>query len=334
MALTQPDSRRALGSFVAGTFGLVCAGIGAASRSGLDSATFLACNLIVIPAALLCRLPHSEHSNGRDKSWRRRRAAVCLGMALASGIWGQEAVLRDLWTSVDAAATSQVSGPEYEAADTAVSTAAHAASPAAPLAAVLAHLFLCLGLFRALFRKQTAPIPNGPAPDGIHLAVPGVVVATSAGLFVPVLLALQPQLSGRRADDGFAAADLLARLCRPGMTGLLMLLALLLAWLLVVKSPEASPRLENSFGSLARLCRRGFYIDEACWICCGLPLSICANVLRFLEHHVWERELLWGDDGTLLVPDADSGGEGRSLMPVLALFVAAGAVLVILLLEG
>jgi NADH:ubiquinone oxidoreductase subunit 5 (subunit L)/multisubunit Na+/H+ antiporter MnhA subunit len=336
LALTQSDSRRALASFVAGTLGLVCAGIGAAGGSGLESATFLASNLIVMPAALLCLLPHSEHANGRDKSWRRRRAAVCLGMALGSGIWGQEAVLRDLWTAADAAAASQRPPPEMAATDMPPSTASHASSAAAPLAAVLAHLLLSLGLFRTLFRSRPESIPNGTNdPDGFRITIPGVVILSiSAVLLVPVLYGLQPRLSGQQANDGFAATDLLMRLCRPGMTGLLMILALLLAWLLVAKSPQSSARLENTFGSLARLSRRGFYIDEACWISCGLPLSICANVLRFLEHHVWERELLSGDDGTLVAPDADSGGEGRSLMPVLALFVAAGAVLVILLLEG
>jgi hypothetical protein len=160
-------------------------------------------------------------------------------------------------------------------------------------------------------------------------------MSISAGLFVPVLFALQPQLSGRNMNDSLAAADLLARLCMPGMTGLLMLLALLVAWLLVVKSPRAGARLENAFGSLARLSRRGFYIDEACWICWGLPLSICGDVFRFLEHHVWEREFFSGDDGIVAPTEADSGGaaDGRSLTPVLALFVAAGAVLVILMLE-
>ncbi len=338
LALTQPDSHRALASFVAGTLGLVCAGLGAANGSGLESATFLASNLIVMPAALLCLLPQSENRNGREATRRGRRVAVCLAMALASGIWGQEAVLRDLWTSVDAAATLQSPPPETEATDTAPSTAPHASSPAAPLAAVLAHLLLCLGLFRALLRSRLEPTRIGTGcADGFHCSVSGVVlIAISGGLFVPVLFSLEPQLSGRPMDDGLTAAGLLVRLCGPGMTGLLMMLALLLAWLIVVKSPEAGTRLESAFGSLARLSRRGFYIDEACWICCGLPLSISGNVFRFLERHVWERELLPGGDETLAAPDADSRGavEDRSLIPVLALFVAAGAVLVILLLEG
>jgi len=112
------------------------------------------------------------------------------------------------------------------------------------------------------------------------------------------------------------------------------LLALLLAGFHSRASGDARARLKRAFSSLSRLSRRGFYVDEMFWICCGLPLSICANVCRFLEQHVWERELLSGDNGVPPVPDADAALEGRSPMPVMALFVVAGAVLVILLLEG
>jgi formate hydrogenlyase subunit 3/multisubunit Na+/H+ antiporter MnhD subunit len=338
LVLTQPDWRRALASFVTGMLGLACAGIGMAGRWGVESAIFLASNLIVLSAALLCCRHLAENGNRRAAHGPGRRGAVCLAIALASGVWGQEAVLFELWESGDVVAGTQHRPPADAVGDAARPAAVHGTSPAAPLAAVFAHLLLSLGLLRALFRSETASIQIGSDASGeSRLGGYGVaVIVLSAALFVPLLISLRPPLPGWQVVDGRGVTDVILRLCTPGITGLLMLLALLLAWFLSRASRDAGARLERSFSSLVRLSRRGFYVDEAFWICCGLPLSICANVCRFLEQYVWERELISADDGISPAPDADTDAvvAGRSLVPVLALFVAAGAVLVILLLEG
>jgi len=335
LALTQPDWRGALASFVAGMLGFVCAGIGAAGSSGAEPATFLAGNLVVLSAALLCCRQSAGTDHHGAARGPGRRGALCLAMALASGGWGQEAVLRDLWQS-GVVAETQEPQPADAAPDAAPPAAGHASSAAAPLAAVLAQFLLCLGLFGGLFRGETeATLIGTDASTETRLGGFGVtLVILSAGLFVPLLFIFRSRLPGWQFVDGHGAAGLVVRLCTPGMTALLMLLALLLAGFHSRASGDARARLKRAFSSLSRLSRRGFYVDEMFWICCGLPLSICANVCRFLEQHVWERELLSGDNGVLPVPDADAALEGRSPMPVMALFVVAGAVLVILLLEG
>jgi formate hydrogenlyase subunit 3/multisubunit Na+/H+ antiporter MnhD subunit len=319
LALTQPDARRALAAFVAGAFGLACAGVGASGGTDLAPAAYLACNLLVLPAALLCGFSIVARAGDRGAGWSM---TLVLAIVLASGVWGQEAVLGDLWTP-GANSAAPLDAPPADARVT---------SPAPPLAALLAHLLLSLGLFRILLRRDQALVHrDGDAPDTPHGG------RFRLGGLVAIALLLVPCLFGWRWLSGqeTAGAEANVRLAMPGMTGLAMILALLIAWLARSPSRATAPSSETALASLARLSRRGFYVDEAFRICCGLPLAVCANVFRFLELHVWEWELLSGDDGAGPASDADADPavEGRSLMPVLALFAAAGAVLAILLLE-
>lgn len=325
LALTQPDARRSLAAFVAGSLGLACAGIGAAGGAELAPAAYLACNLVVMGAALLCCLSLVTTCRGRGAGWRR---TLLLAVALASGAWGQEAVLRDLWSPGNGLAELPDPPP----------VAAPGTSPTAPLAALLAHLLLSLGLFRVLLRSDEAPAHTASdAPDALPRPRFGLgALVLIAALLVPFLWGVRPALAGAPSAAGNGFAEMIVQLAMPGMTGLAMILALLIGWLNTGSPRDTEASSETMLGSLARLSRRGFYVDEAFWICCGLPLTICASVCRFLERHVWEWELLTGNEGASPVSDVDAEttAEGRSLMPVLALFVAAAAVLIILLVES
>jgi NADH:ubiquinone oxidoreductase subunit 5 (subunit L)/multisubunit Na+/H+ antiporter MnhA subunit len=325
LALSQADVPRTLAAFVAGTFGLACAGVGASGGTDLAPAAYLACNLVVLPAALLCGLSLVARNGDRGAGWRM---TLLLAVALASGVWGQESVLGDLWAP----------GTESAAPQDVPPAAAQVTSPAAPLAALLAHQLLCLGLFRSFFRSNQALANNAvdspDAPRGGRSGLGALFVV--AVLLVPFLFGLRPWQPGAGEAAAGHVAESIVRLAMPGMTGLAMIVALLIGWLTRNPSHVAGVSAEGTLGSLARLSRRGFYVDEAFRMCCCLPLAVCANVCRFLELSVWEQELLTGDDGVGPASDvdADPALEGRSLMPVLALFAAAGAVLIVLLLEG
>jgi NADH:ubiquinone oxidoreductase subunit 5 (subunit L)/multisubunit Na+/H+ antiporter MnhA subunit len=324
VALTQPDIRRAAVCFTAATFGLVLVAVGTLRQDAGPPVRFLVCNVMLLSTAVfLIRATNSagprkgdaldDAARGQPQTaaGRGRWSVAAVALVLASGMWGQESVLRSLWEAARPVAVEETDGGPAAVAGTSPATLAVQPIPAVvPLLAGVAHWLMCCGLFRCLILDRCGGNANSEeqhdliglreGPGVSHYAPSArasrwlVPVATvSAVVGGPWLLLLMPTLFGELPGGRLDSADArLAYFCLPGTTGLLMLLALLPAWVLYAQPSPWTARLERSLGALSRLSRHRFYVDDVLFIVWSLPIRAAAWACRFADAHVFQAGLL------------------------------------------
>jgi NADH:ubiquinone oxidoreductase subunit 5 (subunit L)/multisubunit Na+/H+ antiporter MnhA subunit len=310
VSTAQHDLEHAAMAFVAGTYGLLAMGIGAIPLSGATPVLFLAASLTLLPVALVTigrRDPGVSMFVARSGPPAESRIAhppsrVVVLFALASGMWGQEAVVSGIWDASRprAVAADEAGGSASGTADDADrGPAAHQPLPIVlPLIAATAHLLLCFGLFRAWLSGRMRANPavrsisdaNHPSADSAgssRRTYWGGVVVALALLAGPVLCLVSPRIFGAsRQVSGSGALTLLLLLGAPGLTSLLALLALLSAWLLYAQPSPLSARLEESVSSLSRLGRRRFYVDEAVEGLFVWPVRALSVLARWIDRRL------------------------------------------------
>jgi NADH:ubiquinone oxidoreductase subunit 5 (subunit L)/multisubunit Na+/H+ antiporter MnhA subunit len=339
--LTQCDLARTAAAFAAGTLGLFCMGLGPGSELGSAAALYLAGNLFLLTSLLLATVFLPDSSQEADGGAQTatpaagRASLICrwlpllVAVALASGVWGQEGILRALWTPAAGSETNAALTTEGPVSDTAPPPL-----PVAEVAGIAAHLLLSFGLFRTVLPVVRSSAAQAPTSDRPRL-FSGLLVLVAA-VAMPLAVGLCPQLVGVDPSGEVSVLSQLSPLWLPGMTALLMLLALLLAWLFNGRSSTTPQDAEDRFGSLVRLSQRQFYVPDVCRLGIALPLAVCGGAVRLLERHVWEQPLLRdpSEVSSDSPPDAAGHAPAHPAWPALCLCLATGIVLILLLRGG
>lgn len=305
-----PGVSNALAAFVIGVYGLLLCGISRADAAQLDLLLLAATLCIAVTVVIAASAPDRGAAAGPVAA-----PALIVLAVLAGGFLGQEAVLARLWMAAPAAAPAQAEGPLDEAA--AQPTLA-GPSPITPLAALVGQLLLALGLFRASWigRREVRETADSRSTSILLIA-----------LVTPVVIAALPLLS-RVNGEPFPLAEF-ARLLNPGLTGLITVVALLLAWVLYAQPGPWPSRIEQACGGIARAARQRFYLDELERLMIRLPVAVAGMVAGGMQA-ISEENLEQRD--RLAEPEAPATSPAEhDSHPVLALLLTAACILFVLL---
>jgi NADH:ubiquinone oxidoreductase subunit 5 (subunit L)/multisubunit Na+/H+ antiporter MnhA subunit len=335
MALTQPTLVRSVVSFLAGTVGLTFIGIG----TGALAPSLLLSITVVVGCWAMLQLNDCSYSLARKPPFSRDpqgsalpppeppqsnsrfalRAAAVIAVILTSGLAGQETILNAAWFSMHAPAST--ASPEASTDDRdATAPEDFTVGPVVPDVMLLAHFLLSLALFRGLFRRASVG-ESASAAIGSRLTILLLlIIGVAAG---PLLVAINLR-NGNPLP-----------ITAPGVMAILMILALLLAFILYSRPTDWLARIENACGGLASLSRRAFYVDELIQLIWVLPWTVLGWLavtgdrksvdrlrMRLLDLQAGVRQSL-----------RDAFAEGPLAACILSLVLGA-AVMIVLLIQG
>ena len=335
MAVTQPTRVRSVVAFLGGTVGLIFVGIGCA---GGENASLLLLSGSTISGGWAILQLIDDESDRRRTPFAARSAAV-IAVVLTCGVFGQEAVLNASWSAMHSA--SEVATPTTDDPALSESTEITAESPVIgpviPVVIMLAHLLLSVALFRGLFRRSS--ISPNRQHDEPHSRSGTEDPSDSVASRPPTLILILVLVIGLAAAPLLATSSLwngsALPLTAPGVTGILMLLAMLLAVVLYGGSLDWPARIEHASGALASLSRRSFYADELIQLIWVMPCRFLGWLAATGDRSFMERlnaRLFDLEAGTRKGLQA-SFAEGPLTFCVLTLIMGA-AVTIVLLIQG
>jgi len=236
MALTAEGLPQASSMFVSGACSLAAIAMAQAGPSGAMAAIYVSVSAVILCAVLL---PLVAGSTSETSSFGVAALVGCL----TCGLWGQDAVLRLLWSRTP---TDVAAGPL-------------GAVPLFPILVLLAHGLLSAGMF-----LNARPPARGGSP-----VVLGAVFLT---ITLPVMVAATLD---RSAGSGFMT------LLRPGMCSLAMLIGLIGACL--KRRADKSGAVGGQRSGLMELSQRRFYLGEFGKFGWELPLRAASRTAAFAE---------------------------------------------------
>lgn len=306
LAVASRDLSGALTAFVIGAYGLLLCGISRSDAAQLD--------LLLLSATLCIAVTVVIAAGNQDASSIRVAAPSLIVLAiLAGGFLGQEAVLARLWMAAPVAHAHAEEPLDEAAAQPTVA----GSSPITPVAALAGQLLLGLGLFRAWLIGRREVRETSP-PTAILLIA----------LVAPVVIAALPLLSRVNGAQPFPVVEF-ARLLNPGLTGLITVVALLLAWVLYAQPSPWPSRIEQACGGITRAVRQRFYLDELERLVIRFPVAAAGMVAGAIQS-ISEENLEQRDRLADSAAPAASPAQHDSY-PVVALWLTAACILFVLL---
>ncbi len=313
LAVTRPNMNGALAAFVSGTYGLLLCGIGTAGLAQPDL-LLLAAALCVPGSLAIAAASPDESGTSTALAW----PLLILLAVLAGGILGQEAVLTRLWMR---SALVEASPADGVAAEESLEVPAPSLGPIIPVAAIFGQLLVSTGLFRAWLVGRG----EGRQPVSRQPALLLVIASLS-----PIPIVLAPLLIASGSPAQFPFIELL-QLLNPGLTGLVTALSLLMAWILYARPNRWPSRIEQACGGLAGAIRQRFYLDDLERLLIRIPLaavSLIAGAVETISEDNLERRDRIADASPF---DGANSAEQDDNVPVLALFLTAACILLVLL---
>jgi len=308
-ATTSTNLKQAFSDTTASQMGLMFLGLGTGTGAGISGAIFLLMIHMLLKTSLFLMtddiaIANNGSSEFRDLAGLRKAMPshfwlFLLGtILLASGFWGQNTVIGAVWNASITPTTSE-----------ALMRTPFGATPphilaiwfwAATLSLPLTALAMSRALFLSFFHSKERPAiaePGQAQKWQIGLLL-GASFGGGLGLAAVGTSSLFSQFLGRTWSG--ARYSFTSTTFQSGFGILLVLLAVILAWMMYSKISTWPARFSRVLAPFDRLSRNRFYLDDYGFLLVVLPIRGLAHVFRFCDRFLVDGLLAGGPKETVI----------------------------------